>query len=219
MNKTKAAIFDLDGTLIDSMWIWEKIDHDYLSSKGLAIPSNLKDEINHLSFNQTAHYFKNRFQLTESIEEILKTWNDMAYNHYSNNISLKEGAKELLTYLKTNNIKIALATSNSETLLTVALKSTGIYEYFDVISTTNEVDKGKNFPDIYLLTANKLGVTPNNCVVFEDILEAVKGAKLANMKVCAVYDKYAEYQKEQLSLTADEYINNFKDINAIKKLL
>lgn len=219
MYKTKAAIFDLDGTLIDSMWIWEKIDHDYLTSKGLAVPSNLKDEINHLSFKQTAYYFKNRFQLTESIEEILKTWNDIAYYHYSNNISLKEGAKELLDYLKSKNIKIALATSNSENLLTAALKYTNIYEYFDIITTTNEVDKNKSFPDVYLLTADKLGVSPNSCIVFEDILEAVRGAKLANMKVCAVYDKSAEYQRKELSLIADKYINNFRDMSVIKKLL
>ena len=119
-KKIKAVIFDLDGTLVDSMWIWEKVDTEYFNMKGLTIPKNLKDEINHLSFEQTAYYFKNKFNISDSIEDILNTWYKMAYNHYSNDISLKNGALDFLKFLKSNNIKIALATSNSKKLLTAA---------------------------------------------------------------------------------------------------
>lgn len=215
-KKIKAVIFDLDGTLVDSMWIWDKVDTEYFNMKGLTIPKNLKDEINHLSFEQTAYYFKNKFNISDSIEDILSTWYKMAYNHYSNDISLKNGALNFLNFLKSNNIKIALATSNSKELLTAALNCVGVYDYFDIITTTSEVENGKNSPDIYLLTSKKLGVLPEECVVFEDILEAVKGAKLANMTVFAIYDKYAEYQKEALIATADEYVLDFNDIK-IKK--
>ena len=85
----KAAIFDLDGTLVDSMWVWTQIDIDYLKKKGYSMPENLKDEITHLSFSQTADYFKKRFNLDDSIEEIMNDWHNMAYNHYSNNVKLK----------------------------------------------------------------------------------------------------------------------------------
>ena len=216
-KKIKAVIFDLDGTLLDSMWIWDKVDTEYFNMKGLSIPENLKDEINHLSFEQTAYYFKTKFNISESIEEILNTWYEMAYKHYSNDISLKEGALDLLKFLKSRNIKIALATSNSKKLSSAALNCVKVYDYFDIISTTDEVENGKNCPDIYLLTSKRLGVSPEECLVFEDILEAVKGAKLANMKVFAVHDKYAEYQKEDLIKTADEYIYDFNDIK-IKNL-
>ena len=208
----KAAIFDLDGTLVDSMWIWEQIDTDFLASKGIPVPANLKEEINHLSFQQTAHYFKDRLSLKESTEELMDTWHHMAYHHYCNDVKLKEGALEFLSYLKQQNIKIGLATSNSMPLLTAALESNNILHFFDEISTTNEVSTGKNNPDVYILSAKKLGVSPEECIVFEDIIEAVNGAKKANMKVVAVYDKAAEHQKESLTKLADKYIMSFNEL-------
>ncbi|MDD6794092.1 MAG: HAD family phosphatase [Clostridiaceae bacterium] len=212
LNNIKAAIFDLDGTLVDSMWIWDKIDTDFLNSYGYDVPLNLKDEINHLSFEGTAHYFKDRFKIKDSIEHILNTWNTMAYDHYSNDVKLKDGVLEFLKYLKSLNIKIALATSNNTLLLEAVLKSNNIYDYFDCITTTAEVKHGKNHPDVYLLTANKLDILAEECIVFEDILEAVQGAKLANMKVVAVADGAAEYQKNDLISIADKYIVSFKEL-------
>ena len=212
LKNIQGAIFDLDGTLIDSMWIWEQIDVDYLSKIGHELPNNLKDEINHLSFQETANYFKNRFKIEDSVEEIQNTWHDMAYYHYNTNVTLKPGVMTFLKYLKENDIKVGLATSNSLELLTAALHSTGIEKYFDAITITDEVKKGKNNPDVYLLAAKKLGVDPTKCIVFEDILEAVNGAKLANMKVVAVHDKAAEYQREMLISTADKYIVDFSEL-------
>ncbi|MDS0526200.1 HAD family phosphatase [Clostridium sp. SHJSY1] len=212
LKDIKGAIFDLDGTLIDSMWVWEQIDINYLSSKGIPVPSNLKDEIGHLSFEQTAIYFKSKFKLEDSIETILNTWNSMAYNFYSNKVSLKPGVLPFLNYLQKLGIKIALATSNNKILLETVLKSNGIYDYFDAITTTDEAKLNKSNPDVYLLAASRLGVSPKDCIVFEDILEAVRGAKLANMKVIAVYDKSSEYQRDKLVLEVDKYIYNFNEI-------
>ena len=109
----KGAIFDLDGTLVDSMWVWSQIDIDYLKSKGYEMPENLNSEICHLSFIQTANYFKERFNLSDSIETISNDWHNMAFKHYSENVKLKNGVKQFLDKLKEKNIKIALATSNS----------------------------------------------------------------------------------------------------------
>ena len=212
LTNIKAAIFDLDGTLIDSMWIWEQIDIAYLSSKGFEQPENLKDEINHLSFQETGVYFKNRFNLDDPIETILATWHDMAFTHYSKDVTLKKGVIPFLDHLKNSGIKIGLATSNHHSLLEAALNCTGIYEYFDSITTTDEVAKGKNNPDVYLLAARKLGVNPKECIVFEDILEAVRGAKLADMKVVAMHDKAAKYQRHDLMCIADKYIYDFTEM-------
>lgn len=212
LSDINGVIFDLDGTLIDSMWIWNQIDIDYLKGLGFAVPKDLKDNINNLTFEETAKYFKKVFNIKDSVEVIIKTWSDMAYYHYSNTVSLKRGALDYLNYLKNKGIKIALATSNSNELLTAALKKTNIYSYFDSITTTAEVKKGKSNPDVYLLAAKKLGISPNNCLVFEDILEAVNGSKLANMKVIAVYDKAAQYQRESLIQAADKYIIDFYDL-------
>ena len=212
LNDIKAAIFDLDGTLVDSMWVWTQIDVDYLKMKGYSMPENLRSEIVHLSFSQTAIYFKEKFNLNDSIKEISEDWHNMAFNHYSNNVKLKLGVRDFLNNLKSFKIKIALATSNSIPLLEACLKNNGIYDYFDSITTTDEVSNGKDCPDVYLLAANKLGINPKDCLVFEDILPAIQGAKAANMKVIAVKDDECLDSKEDLLKYADKYIHSFEEL-------
>ncbi len=212
LNDIKGAIFDLDGTLVDSMWVWTQIDVDYLKMKGYSMPDDLRSEIVHLSFAQTAVYFKEKFNLDDSIEKITQDWHDMAFDHYSNNVKLKLGVKDFLNMLKALKIKIALATSNSIPLLEACLKNNGIYHYFDSITTTDEVSTGKDCPDVYLLAANKLGIHPKDCLVFEDILPAVQGAKAANMKVIAVEDTECLDSKEDLLKYADKYIHSFEEL-------
>ncbi|MBM7833927.1 HAD family hydrolase [Clostridium sardiniense] len=211
-NDVKAAIFDLDGTLIDSMWVWEQIDMDYLGEKNIEVPENLNDEIGHLSFNQVAVYFKERFKLEDSLDEIKKSWSDMAYYHYSTDIKLKNGVIEFFNFLKKSNIKIGLATSNSLHLLEAVLKNNGIYNYFDSITITDEVSVGKHEPDVYLLASKKLGVSPEECVVFEDIIQAVKGAKKAGMKVIGVEDIRSLNDKNEILSLADDFITDFREI-------
>lgn len=212
MDNFKAVIFDLDGTLIDSMRIWTQIDEEYLGSFGHTVPDNLQEEITHLTLTETAIYFKEKFNIEDKIEDIISTWNSMALHHYSNNIKLKDNVIPFLNKLKDNHIKIALATSNSIPLLEATLKNNSIYHYFDAISTTEEVKKSKDNPEIYLLSANKLNIAPEDCLVFEDIVQAVKGAKLAGMTVYAVHDKSSEHQKDELISLSDRYITNFKEL-------
>ncbi|MDV4152593.1 HAD family phosphatase [Clostridium sp. AL.422] len=212
MDKFEAVIFDLDGTLIDSMGIWSQIDEEYLSSFGYEVPHNLQEEITHLTLTETAIYFKERFNIKDNIEDIISTWHSMALRHYSNDIKLKDNVIPFLTKLKNKGIKIALATSNSIPLLEATLKNNGIYDYFDAISTTEEVEKSKDNPDIYLLSAKKLNIAPEKCLVFEDIVQAVKGAKLAGMTVYAIHDDSSAHQKEELINLADKYILNFKEL-------
>ena len=206
----KAAIFDLDGTLINSMSLWDQIDVDYLTSKNIPVPSDLNDEISHLSFNQVAVYFKERFKLEDSLDDIKNTWNTMAYNHYSSDITLKDGVIEFLNFLKKSNIRIGLATSNSTELLEASLKFNKIYDYFDAITITDEVSIGKHEPDVYLLAAKKLNVKPEECIVFEDILPAIKGAKKAGMKVIAVEDECSVLDKDEIIKNSDGFINDFR---------
>lgn len=212
LNNIKAAIFDLDGTLVDSMMIWQQIDIDYLKEKGLELPKDLKNDIIHLSFKQTAAYFKNRFNLEDSIETILNHWHDMAFEYYSKKVKLKDGVIEFLDKLKSKNIKIGLATSNSNELLEVCLKTNNIYHYFDSITTTGETEKGKDSPDVYLLAAKRLDTTPDKCIVFEDILPAIKSAKVAGMKVIAVKDEFSIDSKEDIITASDKYITSFFEL-------
>lgn len=212
LTNIKGVIFDLDGTIIDSMWVWSQLDIDYLEIKGHSMPETLRSEISHLNFYQTAVLFKDKFKLSDSIEKILSDWHNMAFNYYAKKVKLKSGVIDFLENLKSNKIKIALATSNSLPLLEVCLKNNGIYDYFDSITTTDEVSNGKNFPDIYFLAAKKIGIPPKNCLVFEDILPAIQGAKAANMKVVAVKDSECLDSKEELLKYADAYIDSFLDL-------
>ncbi|WP_055666409.1 HAD family hydrolase [Desnuesiella massiliensis] len=213
LTDVRAAIFDLDGTLVDSMWIWEKIDIDYLKIRNIDMPEDLRDAISHLSFQETAKYFKNRFNLEDSLEEIMNEWYDMALYEYENNVPLKAGAKLFLDKLKKLGIKIGLATSNSLPLLEIALKKNDIYDYFDAITITGEVKRGKSFPDVYLLAAEKLGVSPDQCIVFEDILPAMKGAKAAGMKVVGVYDELSKDARDEIEDTVDKFIIEYAELN------
>lgn len=212
LTNIKGLIFDLDGTLIDSMHVWEKIDIDYLSTKGHTVPKNIKDEITHLSLTETANYFKRTFNIDDSVCDILKTWNAMAYKEYSENIKLKNGVLEYLTYLKENGYKIALATSNSNELLTAVLKNNNIYHLFDAISTSDEVGKSKANPDIYLLSAKKLNLNPTECIVFEDIVQAINGAKLANMRTVSVFDNQSESELAELKNITDYFIEDYTSL-------
>jgi HAD superfamily hydrolase (TIGR01509 family) len=212
LTNIKAVIFDLDGTLIDSMWVWGKIDEDYFRVRNMDLPEDLKGQIEHLSFDDTAVYFKSNFNIPDTVDEIKKEWLDSAHMEYISNVKLKPGVVEFLSLLKTLNIKIGLATSNTKILLEAGLQANGIYDYFDSITLTDEVSRGKNFPDVYLLAAQRLGVKPEECIVFEDILPAVKGAKAAGMKVVGVYDDFSKHQREDIINLADRYIIEYHEL-------
>ena len=207
-----AVIFDLDGTLVDSMWMWESIDVEYLQRFGIDLPSDLQKNIEGISFTEAAVYFKQRFELPDSLDKIKSDWNQMAWDKYLNEVPVKEGVIPLLQYLRQQNIPAGIATSNSRELVDLIVEKHGMQEYFDSIRTSCEVAKGKPSPDIYLLVASDLGVEPERCLVFEDVLQGVMAGKNANMKVCAVYDKYSEQdQKEKIKL-ADYYVNSMEEV-------
>lgn len=207
MLNAKAAIFDLDGTLIDSLGVWADIDEEYLGKFNLTVPDDLSQDIQHLTVYETANYFKKRFNISDSAEDMLLEWHSMALDKYRNEIKLKAGVREFLDLLKENNIKIGLATSNVPLLVEACLKNNGIYDYFETIVTTSEIGKNKDNPDVYLLAASRLNVDPSECFVFEDILPAIHGAKKANMTVVAIEDKFSSKDKEMIQNACDIYVS------------
>ncbi len=209
---TEAVIFDLDGSMVDSMWIWKNIDIEYLGKFGIPLPENLQSCIEGMSFSETAAYFKDRFQLPCTLEEIKADWNRMAKDKYSFEVPVKEGVPELLEYCKEHGIKIGIATSNSRELVEALVYAHHLESYFDCIMTACDVSKGKPAPDIYLAVAEALHVAPENCLVFEDIIPGIQAGLSAGMKVCAVYDKYSEHQDEEKRRMADYYTYHFREL-------
>lgn len=192
-----AVIFDLDGSLVDSMWIWRDIDIEYLGRFGISLPENLQAEIEGKSFSETAHFFKEHFQLPVSIEAIKEDWNRMAWDKYSHQVPLKEGVNEFLELCRSKNIKLGIATSNSRELVENVASVHGLEDYFSCILTGCDVEKGKPAPDIYLAVAKQLQVKPARCLVFEDVIPGIQAGKAAGMKVCAVADEYSAHQLEE----------------------
>ncbi len=208
----EAVIFDLDGSLVDSMWIWKSIDIEYLGKFGITPPENLQACIEGMSFSETAAYFKERFSLPDDLETIKADWNRMARDKYAKEVPVKEGAKELLSYCKEHGIKAGIATSNSRELVESVVRAHQMESCFGCIMTACEVEKGKPAPDIYLAVAGKLAVEPKNCLVFEDIIPGIQAGKAAGMQVCAVYDKYSEYQDTEKHRLADYYTYGFGEL-------
>lgn len=209
-NGIEGAIFDLDGTLIDSMWLWYQIDVEFLGQFGAEVPADLQKSIEGMSFTETAEYFRVRFPyIPYSVEQLKTIWNQMAYEKYAHEVTLKPGILEFLKYLKANNIKTGVATSNSRELVEVALTNLGIYDYFDSIRTACEVEKGKPAPDIYLLVADDLGVRPSNCFCFEDVPAGLMAGKSAGMKTCGVEDAFSRPMIEEKRALADIYIEDY----------
>jgi len=207
MNNYKAVIFDLDGTLVDSMWIWEQIDIDFLKERGHELPDDLQKDIEGCSFSETAHYFKERFNLEEDIESIKSIWIAMTEPYYKGDIKLKKGVLELLNDFKSRHIKMAIATSNSRILAESVLKENNIYDYFEVIVTSCDVKKGKPQPDVFLEAAKQIDVAPEDCLVFEDTHAGVLGGKAAGMHVIAIYDALSASYASEIKEDADQYIN------------
>lgn len=211
LQDIKAVIFDVDGTLVDSMWIWKQVDIDFLGRRKTELPVDLQKDIEGLSYTSTAEYFKERFKLPETVEEIKEEWREMADDFYNNIIPLKAGVKELLQIIRNNNLKIGIATSNSRELVETMIKKHEIGEYFDGIRTSCEVPRSKPFPDVYLQAAKDLGVKPENCLVFEDTVAGATAAKAAGMRVIAVYDEISAESRSHLEQLAELYIMDFHE--------
>lgn len=216
LTNIKAVIFDLDGTLVDSMGIWKEIDIEYLGARGLTLPADLQKSIEGMSFSETAHYFKERFQLSDTIDEIKAAWNQMAWDKYSKEIQFKTGAKEFVKYLREHGIKTGIATSNSIELVKAVLGNHDMEKYFDSIHTSCEVSKGKPAPDIYELVARDLGVKASQCLVFEDVPQGIMAGKNAGMKVCAIADSYSEPFVDKKKEISDYFIEDYFEIDIWK---
>lgn len=207
----KAYIFDLDGTLLDSMHVWEQIDVDFLSGRGIDVPPDYIDVICSKSFPEAAAYTIERFGLPDGVDDLLREWNRMAEHAYGHTVRLKPYAKEFLVTLKERGAKLGIATSLPEALYEPALKNNGIRGLFDVICSTDEVSHGKTRPDVFLFAARKLGVDPVDCVVFEDIPQAIESAKKAGMTVYGVYDESSSEHWEWIKKIADGVVYDFEE--------
>ena len=211
LKNIEGAVFDLDGTLLDSSWVWEKVDEKFLGDRGFQVPDDYVDEISPLGAERAAVYTIERFGLNEDKDDIVREWIEMA-KEYATEVVCKPYAKEFLEELHKLNIKMAVATSSDRELFMKTLEREGILKYFQKIVTVDEVERGKGYPDIYEEAARRIKVNPHKCLVFEDILAGVTGASLGEFNVVAVFDEKSKYNWEKIKSISKYSINDYKEL-------
>lgn len=180
------ALFDLDGTLIDSADVWARIDAEFLRRRGLAVPDDYMCAVSSKKFSEAAVYTIARFGLDETAEALAAEWLEMARREYGSGVFLRPHAGEYLRWLKARGVKLGTVTGLPHSLAEAALKNNGVYALFDAFTSADETPRGKEHPAVYLLAARRLGVTPADCAVFEDVPACLESARAAGMKIFAV---------------------------------
>ena len=203
--RIRGAIFDVDGTLLDSMFIWDTIGETYLRSIGYQPKENLNETFKNMSLRQAARYYQTEYGVTQSIDEIMDGVNAMLERYYRFEVPLKPGAAELLERLRQNGVKLCIATATDRHLVEAALDRCGVLSCFGEIFTCNEVGHGKDEPDIFEVALRFLGTRREETLVFDDALYAVRTAKEAGFPVAAVYDSH-EKEQDKVRLLADIYL-------------
>ncbi len=207
------VIFDLDGTLLDSMFVWKDAGALFLCKKGIQAPNNLSEQLKAMSLSQSAHYLKNHFQLALSIPEIMEGIKGVVEKQYVEEVQLKPFVREYLQRLKTCHIRMCIVTASEYGHVEAALKRLRVWHYFDFILTCSDVGYGKDKPIIFQRAAEKWGVTIQEVIVFEDALYAVKTAKVAGFFTVGVYDDSAKEDTAEIKRIADMYTYNFNELS------
>ncbi len=210
----KAVIFDLDGTLLDTMLEWENIGANYLKSLGLEPEYNINEILKPLSLEEASEYFIKKYKVNKTSKEILDDINSLIAEQYENHLELKDGVLDVLNELKEKNIKMCVATATEHDLALSALKRLNIDKYFEFVLTCGEVGYSKKYPTIYIEATNKLGLTINDIIIFEDSLMAMKSAKAAGFKIVGIYDIASRQEQEEIKEICDKYILKFEDLKS-----
>lgn len=203
----RGFILDFDGTLVDSMHLWDNIGAEYLAHRGIAtIPADLRETLKPMSLLQAAEYLIGQFYLPASPQEIMDEVNSMIEDKYRYAVELKDGVKTFLEKYK--HVRMCIATATDRHLVEAALERLGIENSFRFVITSTEVGNSKQSPDIFLRAAERLGLAVADTVVFEDALHAIVTAKAAGFYTVGVYEAVFEAEQDEIRRAADAYVHN-----------
>lgn len=206
----KGAIFDFDGTVVDSMYIWDNISMDYLRSLNIEPREKLNEVFAKFSLEEAADYYRKNYGVTLSVSEIISGVNEMIKTFYRTKVTLKKGIQEYLKFLDDHGVKMCIATLSDKELVKETLYRLGVADYFSEVLTCTEFGTGKTNPEIYRKALSLLGSSKEETYVFEDALYAAKTAKTDGFSVVGIYDEY-EPNQDALKSLADVYINDYTD--------
>ena len=212
----KGAIFDMDGTLLDSMPIWNSIVSDYLRSIGKTPKPGLLDELLALGGHEIPSYLKAEYEIEKAVQEIQESLYQMLSEFYFYRAPLKPGAMSVLEKLRDRGVKMCLATATDRWLVEPALRRCGIFDFFSRIFTCGEENASKSTPEIFVRAAAFLQTNAKATLVVEDAPYAVRSAKEAGLIVAGVYDPAAHDQQDDIKQSSDYY---FESLDEMLKLL
>ena len=209
----KYCIFDMDGTLVDSMGHWKHLEYEFLESKGITGDINevLKD-IQHMTIPAAMEYFIHRFGFEGTVDSLTEEFNALMAAHYASDVEVKPGVPAYLESLHQQGVKMCIASATSVPLVTICLERLGLRKYFEFLLSCVDVNASKDKPDVFLEAARRLGGTPAETAVFEDSLVASTSAKSAGFHVVGIYDKYSEHNWPAIKELADELIEDWEKV-------
>ena len=210
----KGIIFDFDGTLFDSMSIWETAGADYLSSLGYTAEEGLSEKLKAWSMMQSAEYLKEQYGLPMSVAEIIAGVNKTVEDFYFYRAMPKENVISVLSAFQERGVKMCIATATDRYQVEAALRRCGMLEYFEAIFTCSEVGHGKDEPYIFEYACDYLCTSKGETAVFEDAYHAAKTAKEAGFYVVGVYDRY-ENRTDELENFTDVYVRSFSQTDKL----
>lgn len=208
----RGAIFDVDGTILDSMWVWEKATNGFLKSRCLELTPEELARFKDMTLEESMPMIKEKFNLSYTIDEMKAEFSRLCAEEYRLNVEPKPYVKEYMKGLKEKGVKIAIATSGYRELCEAALTRLGMIDYIDAFSLSSEVGVNKSNPDVYLLAAKRIGIDPVDCMVFEDILAGVRGAKAGGMRTTAIFDESSAEDWESIKAEADRAILGWEEL-------
>lgn len=207
----KAAIFDMDGTLTDSMHIWDTAGITYLKSKGITPAPDLRERSRALSLDQVIDLYRQEYGIQDSRTQILADFDAIVEAEYQK-VPLKSGVLELLQLLSQHQIPMIVATASPLHIVTDTLKRLNILSYFSEVLTCGDIGIGKDHPDIYLKAAFLMGSEPAETLVFEDALHAIRTATDAGFYVIGVYDHSEGVNEDKIKPLCNEYVKSFTEL-------
>ena len=205
--KIKAAIFDADGTLLDSMGQWNLVPYKYVKSLGEAADENIAEKLFTMTISEAAEFIIDEYELSVTVEEAVEGMDAIIREFYKNDVKLKDGAGELLEFFKSRGIPMVIGTSTDRDCIEVGLERTGISAYFGRIYTSTEVGKSKEKPDLFIQAMEFMESSPDETIVFEDGLYSLRTAAALGMKTVGIFDEVSLSNQKELKELADLYVD------------
>lgn len=211
----RGAIFDFDGTLFDSMYVWDGSSVKYLRSIGIEPDPDTDERVGRMSLLQAAQYFRERYSIPHTADEIMQGINRTVEDLYFYKVQPKDGVIEFLHKLRSQSIRMCIATATDRYQIEAALVRCGMDGFFSEIFTCSEVGHGKDEPDIFRRAREHMGTPKSETAVFEDAAHAAMTAKADGFPVVAVYDP-SEAKQSELRAAADHFITSFRDTKGFR---